>query len=74
MQSVCHGRVRPIVSECEKDLRRIASHTKGEHTYYDVTNEAWLMAYRCFAKARAITAGQHALLLAPPASASILRP
>lgn len=26
------------------DLRRIARHTRGEHTYEDVINEAWLMA------------------------------
>lgn len=28
----------------KEDLRRIARHTRGEHAYGDVVNEAWLMA------------------------------
>lgn len=33
-----------FLREHEKSLKRIASHTRREHTYDDVVNEAWLMA------------------------------
>ncbi|QWP78512.1 hypothetical protein J5226_09020 [Lysobacter sp. K5869] len=33
-----------FLCEHEKALKRIASHTRREHSYEDVVNEAWLMA------------------------------
>ncbi|HEY4293784.1 hypothetical protein [Luteibacter sp.] len=33
-----------FVLERKEDLKRIARRTKGEHSYNDVVNEAWLMA------------------------------
>ncbi|WP_123646839.1 hypothetical protein [Lysobacter enzymogenes] len=33
-----------FIAEHHKDLKRIASHTLGEHSYHDIVNEAWIMA------------------------------
>lgn len=44
MNPACETPFEKFVVQCTKDLRRIAAHTRGEFTFQDVVNEAWLLA------------------------------
>ncbi len=44
-----------FVTQRKKDLRRIARHTRGEHQFQDVINEAWLVACDLAARRGAVS-------------------